>query len=89
MGDRWAALSATDMAYTVVETTRGFLYLVLLPSTGKLLYDARSPAPTAAGAAAALRTALGAEVFGALVRVTPEAMLGRIMAFRVEGDSGA
>jgi hypothetical protein len=81
------------LQYTVVETSRGFLYVVLVPRTGKLLYDVRALARTHAEAEAALRQSLGDEAGGdgqyadLLVYVPPEKMLGMMMTVVILNES--
>src|SRR4051812_33227330 len=79
-----------DPIYTVVETAYGYLYVVLIPSEGKLLYDAARLAGTAGGAEAALREALaggggGGEEPVAMPRgVGPEELLAGLMSALVQ-----
>jgi hypothetical protein len=74
--------------YTVVETAHGWLYVVLIPGTGKLFYDPRLLAPTAAAAAAGLRVTLGEAGFRALDSCTPAQLLGAMTAIRDERETG-
>jgi hypothetical protein len=84
---------ANALQYTVVETTRGFLYLVLVPQTGNLLYDVRTAAPTREAAEEALRRSLGEEPSldreqdHLLVYVSPDTMLGMMMTLVVLRES--
>lgn len=74
--------------YTVVETARGYLYLVLVPSTGKLLYDVRTLAFTAEWAERALAMALGEQQFRQLAYISPECMLEQVVGIWAEHDIG-
>lgn len=81
------------MQYTVVETVRGFLYVVLVPRTGKLLYDVRTIASTREGAEAAVSQSLGEAAGGVegkrelLVHVPPDEMLGMMMTLVVLNET--
>jgi hypothetical protein len=76
-----------EPSYTVVETARGYLYLVLIPSAGKFLYDARTLAATAEGAEAALRQAVGEELLGGVSYIPPEQMLARVIEIWIEPEA--
>ncbi len=79
-----------SLSYTVVQTKYGHLYVVLARAEGRLLFDVRTLARSAAEAEAALAAALkdatepGADPLAGLARVTPEELLARLMAALVE-----
>jgi hypothetical protein len=71
-------MSEPEMCYTIVETTKGYVYIVLLERLGKVIYDPRAVSPSAKGAETALRMALGKADFARLEYVTPGEMLSRM-----------
>ncbi len=88
--DGHATLAADAPCYTVVKTTYGYLYVVLIPNMAKLLYDARTLSRTAAEAEAALRAALaagaGEEPLAPPCFVPPAELLARLMAALVQAE---
>jgi hypothetical protein len=81
-------VAAPGVYYTVVEMARGYLYLILIPGSGKLLYDTRTLAPTENDAHEALRVSLGKERFRQLAYVPPAEMLERVIGVWVAREAG-